>query len=68
MVGEICAARRLEPQNDLITSILQTANLNRDVTAQDVILTFLDIDQGTLIGGLSSLWFNLMAQKEQHGI
>ncbi len=65
MVGEVCLARRLEPQNDLITSILQTANLNRDVTAQDVILTFLDIDQGTLIGGLSSLWFNLMANPSE---
>lgn len=61
MVGEICAARLLKPQDDLITSIIQNTNLNRDVTAQDAILTLLDIDQDTFIGGLSNLWFNLLA-------
>ena len=31
------------------------------MTAQDAILTLLDIDQDTFIGGLSNLWFNLLA-------
>ena len=60
MVGEVCAARLLKPQDDLITSIIQNTNLNRDVTAQDTILTLLDIDLDTSIGGLSNLWFNLL--------
>ena len=52
--------RRINPQQDCLSALLQAGE---DVTAQDVVITLLEMDHETLHGAMANLWFNLLTHE-----
>ncbi len=61
----LLAARRETPGDDLLSVLLHLEGLDEPLTAQDVVVTLLEMDHQTMHGGLANLWHLLLSHPQE---